>query len=93
MGRSTRKRDSMEKRVIAVAQYMIDNKSTVRSAAKVFGVSKCTIHEDCTRRLIEYRYSELAAEVRKVIDTNKQERAIRGAIATRNIYLNKKGIT
>ena len=34
-----------------LARYIVDTKSTVRSTAKVFGVSKSTVHMDVTRRL------------------------------------------
>ena len=35
-----------EERTILAAEYIIENKATVRSAAKKFGVSKSTIHKD-----------------------------------------------
>ncbi len=34
----------IELRAITVAQYIIDKKATVRSAAKQFGISKSTVH-------------------------------------------------
>ena len=42
------KNDIIEKRVILLAQYIIDSKDTVRGAAKKFGVSKSTVHTDVT---------------------------------------------
>ena len=42
------KNDSIEKRVVLLAQYIIDSKDTVRGAAKKFGVSKSTVHKDVT---------------------------------------------
>ena len=38
----------IEERTIEVAQYIIDNKATVRSAAKKFGISKSTVHVEVT---------------------------------------------
>ncbi len=42
------KNDIIEKRVILLAQYIIDSKDTVRGAAKKFGVSKSTVHTELT---------------------------------------------
>ena len=42
------KNDSIEKRVVLLAQYIIDSKDTVRGAAKKFGVSKSTVHTEVT---------------------------------------------
>ena len=44
-------KDYIHERVIAAAKYVLDTKSTVRETAKVFGVSKSTIHKDITDRL------------------------------------------
>ena len=42
------KNDSIEKRVVLLAHYIIDSKDTVRGAAKKFGVSKSTVHTEVT---------------------------------------------
>ena len=60
-----------------IARYIIDNNTTVRQAAKHFGISKSTVHKDVTERLAQVNPS-LAAETRKVLDINKSERHIRG---------------
>lgn len=39
---------SIEERAVALAQYIIDSKDTVRGAAKRFGVSKSTVHTEVT---------------------------------------------
>lgn len=79
-------KDYIEERVIEVACYIIENRATVRQAAKKFGISKSTVHKDCAERLRTINPS-LAIEVRKVLDVNKQERHIRGGLATREKYL------
>ena len=43
-------------------------------------------HKDVTARLMEIN-PELAREARKVLDVNKQERHIRGGMATKEKYL------
>lgn len=78
----------IEERTIEVAQYIIDNKATVRSAAKKFGISKSTVHKDVTERLLKINPA-LALETKKVLDENKAERHIRGGEATKEKYKNK----
>ena len=78
-------RDYIEQRVIEIGHYIIEEGATVRRAAKKFGISKSTVHKDVTERLA-YLDSELAKETRIVLDINKQERHIRGGIATREKY-------
>ena len=39
---------SIEERAVALAQYIIDSKDTVRGAAKKFGISKSTVHTEVT---------------------------------------------
>ncbi len=65
------------------------NKSTVRAAAKVFGISKSTVHTDVTQKLEEID-PVLSKEVREILDINKAQRHIRGGIATREKYKGKK---
>lgn len=72
-----------------IARYIIDNNTTVRQAAKHFGISKSTVHKDVTERLVQVNPS-LAAEARKVLDVNKSERHIRGGLATREKYLHQR---
>ena len=79
-------RDYIEERAIEIANYIIQEKATIRQTAKKFGVSKSTVHKDVTERLFQINPS-LAYEARKVLDTNKSERHIRGGLATREKYL------
>ena len=39
---------SIEERAINLAHYIIETKETVRSTAKIFGISKSTVHTDLT---------------------------------------------
>ena len=81
-------KDYIEERAVEIAYYIIENKATVRQTAVAFGVSKSTIHKDCTDRL-EQINPTLAQSVRKVLDVNKLERHIRGGLATREKYLHQ----
>ena len=68
--------------------YIAETGATVRAAAKVFGVSKSTVHKDVTDRLKKENAS-LYKEVEKILQKNKSERHIRGGLATNKKY---KGI-
>ena len=82
-------RDYIEERVLGIAEYIIENGTTVRDAARKFGISKSTVHKDVTDRLTHINQS-LARQAREVLDVNKQERHIRGGLATRNKYLQQE---
>ena len=77
--------ENIEKRVCDLAVYIIENRTTVRDAAKHFGVSKSTVHKDLSERL-EHCNGNLYREVRQIMEINKAERHIRGGIATRKKY-------
>ena len=77
----------IEERAIKLAEYIIDNKDTVRGAAKKFGISKSTVHKDVTERLRKINPS-LAEQIKMILDENKAERHIRGGEATRKKYMN-----
>ena len=79
-------KDYIEERAVEIAGYIVETKATVRQAAKKFGISKSTVHKDCVERL-KVINPGMAVEVRKVLDLNKQERHIRGGLATREKYL------
>lgn len=78
-------KQSIEERTINLARYIVENKATVRSAAKYFGLSKSTVHKDITGRLLKLN-PVLAAQARVILDENKSQRHIRGGLATRERY-------
>ena len=77
--------EELRKRACEVAVYMIETGATVRAAAQHFGISKSTVHKDLSHRLDQYNHS-LYVQVRQVLDRNKQERHIRGGMATKRKY-------
>ena len=85
MGRVLRVKGNMEERAVQLAQYIIENKATVRSAAVKFGVSKSTVHKDLAERLPGLN-QPLYLQARAVLEENKAQRHIRGGIATRKKY-------
>ena len=78
-------KDNLNKRACELAVYMIETGATVRAAARHFGISKSTVHKDLTQRLEQYNHV-LYQQVREILDVNKQERHIRGGMATRRKY-------
>lgn len=74
-----------EERALVIGRYIVAHKATVREAAKVFGVSKSTVHKDVTQRL-EHYHPGLFSQVQALMEQNKAERHIRGGLATQAKY-------
>ncbi|MCQ2455498.1 MAG: sporulation transcriptional regulator SpoIIID [Clostridia bacterium] len=77
--------NDIRSRALTLGEYIISTGSTVRATAKVFKVSKSTVHKDVTERLsrdnpMMYRC------VKEVLEKNKMERHIRGGMATKLKY-------
>ena len=75
----------MEERAERLAQYIIENRTTVRAAAQKFGISKSTVHKDISERLPQFN-RVLYQQVKEVLEVNKAQRHIRGGITTRKKY-------
>ena len=80
-----RMKDYIEKRAVELAQYIVENNATVRKTAKIFNISKSTVHNDVTKRLAMIN-PLLCSEVKEVLERNKAERHIRGGLATKEKY-------
>lgn len=76
---------NIEERAVGLAQYIIENRATVRAAARKFGISKSTVHKDLSERLPKFNHA-LYLQVKEVLEVNKAQRHIRGGIATRKKY-------
>ena len=81
--------DNCDQRARELARYIIDNKSTVRSTASKFKISKSTVHKDVSYRLKNID-ADLYMQVKAVLHKNLEERHIRGGIATKNKYARLK---
>ena len=79
---------SIEERCVMLANYLIENRATVRAVAKAFGVSKSTVHKDVTQVLKDVD-SKLYLQTKEILEINKSERHIRGGEATRAKYIKK----
>ena len=81
--------DTIEERACQLAVYMIETGATVRTAAHHFGISKSTVHKDLSQRLPAYS-PRLYQQVRCILDENKSQRHIRGGMATKEKYRQRK---
>ena len=75
----------MEERACQLAVYIIENKATVRAAARKFSISKSTVHKDLSERLPSFN-RPLYLRAKQVLEENKAQRHIRGGMATRRKY-------
>ena len=75
----------IKKRIIEEAEYMLKTKETVREIAKVFNVSKSTIHKDLHERLIDIDY-DLYKEIDSILKYHIDVRHIRGGESTKKKY-------
>ena len=75
-------KENIDERAVELANYIIENKSTVRATAQKFGISKSTVHKDLTERLY-YANRSLFYKVKELLEFNKSQRHIRGGLATR----------
>lgn len=73
-------------RVINEANLMIERGLTVRAIAKISSVSKSTVHKDLSERLPEIS-AILYTRVSEIMLKHKQEKHIRGGLATKQKYL------
>ena len=75
----------IDDRATRLGEYIVENKASVRRAAKQFGVSKSTVHKDVSQRL-KYIDSGLYKDVKNILAVNKAQRHIRGGLATKKKY-------
>ena len=75
-------------RVVEEGQYMVETGKTVREIAKVFHLSKSTIHKDLRERLLEVDVN-LYKKVSNILQEHIDIRHIRGGESTRLKFLAK----
>ena len=81
--------NSADERAVLLGRYIVSHGATVRSTAKAHAVSKSTVHKDVGCRLKSLNPS-LYREVKVVLQKNKEERHLRGGLATKEKYLRLK---
>ncbi len=82
-------KDYIKERTVTLAEYIVEHKSTVRDTARIFNISKSTVHKDITERLLNIN-QDLAKATKAVLEENKADRHIRGGMATKQKYENRR---
>lgn len=75
----------INRRVINEALYILDTKSTIRETAKIYNVSKSTVHKDLHERLFDID-KNLFKKVDKIMQEHLEIRHINGGNATKMKY-------
>ncbi len=75
----------ISRRVIDEAEYIIKTNNTIRDIAKVFKVSKSTVHKDLHDRLIDID-KNLYLRVSDILQYHIDIRHIRGGESTKKRY-------
>lgn len=80
------------KRVNNIADYIIDTKDTIRNTAKIFKVSKSTVHKDIQERLYEINIDKYN-KIKTIMNEHIETRHIKGGESTRQLFLRKRQVT
>lgn len=80
------------KRVIEVANHIIDTKETIRQTAKKFNISKSTVHKDLQERLSQIDVAKYNT-VKQILNEHIETRHLKGGESTRQLFLKKKQVT
>lgn len=80
------------KRVINIANHIINTKDTIRETAKKFNISKSTVHKDLQERLSQIDVVKYNI-VKQIMNEHIETRHIKGGESTRQLFLRKKQVT
>lgn len=76
------------KKILEMADYMIENDSTLREVAKEFGMSKSGVHYIFVEVLPEINYQKFCT-IRNILNVHLKLAHIRGGEVTKNKYSKK----
>lgn len=77
--------NKIKKRVIKEAKLLIETQKTIREVAKIFGVSKSTVHQDLHNRLIDID-STMYKQIEEIMQHHIDIRHIKGGQSTKKKY-------
>ena len=80
------------KRVVEIANHIIDTKDTIRATAIKFNVSKSTVHKDLQERLSQIDINKYNT-VKQIMNEHIETRHIKGGESTRQLFIRKKQVT
>lgn len=83
--------EKIKERVKKEATRIQTTKETIRELAKIYHVSKSTVHKDLTERLIELD-NNAAKQVQLILQEHTEERHVRGGESTRKKYQKLKQV-
>ena len=72
-------------RVVDVSNYIIKTNKTIREVAKIFNVSKSTIHKDISDRLMDIDYAKYLL-IEDILKSHIETRHILGGQSTKLKY-------
>lgn len=75
----------INERVLKEANYIIETNNTIRETAKVFKISKSTIHKDISYRLKDINKNKYI-EIEKILKHHIETRHILGGQSTKEKY-------
>ncbi len=75
----------IKERTLQVAQHIAATKDTIRETAKVFNLSKSTVHNDLSKRLQRVD-AKMYEKVKEVLDVNFAEKHLRGGESTKQKF-------
>ena len=78
-------REQIIERVLLEANHINSTHDTIRKTAKIYGISKSTVHNDMAVKLKNID-GQLFAQTRKILQENFEEKHIRGGNATKEKY-------
>lgn len=78
-------RVKVQERTIKIAMLIIENDFTIREIAKMFDVSRSTIHRDLKERLPEID-EELNKKIEQIMQRHLEQRYINSGNATKEKY-------
>jgi len=77
----------MIERIQKEADQILNTKMTIREVAKLFGISKSTVHKDLNERLLILDPKK-HEQIKEIFKEHIEIRHIRGGESTRKKYLN-----
>ena len=80
--------ENIKERVYKEAYYILKTKKTLRELAKIFNLSKSTIHKDLKDRLKSVDIT-LYKEVQTIFQNHIQTRHLKGGASTKKKYQKK----
>lgn len=78
-------KDEITNRVLILAKHIIFTGDTLRKTAKIYGLSKSTVHNDVSYKLKRID-AGLYKKVAKILDVHFSQKHIRGGEATKHKY-------